>query len=44
MESTKYVLFDAFVPIYVPLDGDELQDLYQCKTTGDIKSLNTQNI
>jgi WD40 repeat protein len=43
METTAHVLRDAFAPIYEPLYGDSLKDLYNCYTTEDMVKLNTHN-
>ena len=43
MESTAHVLRDAFAPIYEPLYGEALKDLYTCSTTEDFIKLNTHN-
>ncbi len=43
METTAHVLRDAFSPIYQPMYGESLKDLYNCYTTEDIVKLNTHN-
>ena len=43
METTAHVLRDAFAPIYEPLYGEALKDLYTCSTTEDFVKLNTHN-
>lgn len=43
METTAHVLRDAFRPIYEPLYGEAMKDLYKCYTTEDMVRLNTHN-
>jgi hypothetical protein len=43
METTAHVLRDAFQPIYQPLFGEQLKDLFHCTTTEDMVKLNTHN-